>query len=230
MISLPWLTEDPAAFPPADSALSDPNGLLAAGGDLQPERRIYAYQKGIFPWFEEDQPILWWSPDPRMVLFPDRIHISRSLKKAMKKSDFSITTDKCFDKVIEACSQQRAYSTGTWLTADMKQAYNRLFEMGAAHSVEVWNENTLVGGLYGVAMGNVFFGESMFSFRDNASKMALVALCRQLSRLGYRLIDCQVSNPFLVSMGAEEISRDEFMIFLPENTDYGRNSAHWPLE
>mgnify|MGYP005659992721 CR=1 FL=1 len=230
MSSLPWLNESDFEFPDPASALKEPNGLLAAGGSLDPERLLDAYSKGIFPWFEEGQPILWWTPDPRMVLFTEELHISRSLAKAIKKSSLKVPSAKAFSTVVHNCAGTRPYSTDTWITPDMEKAYCTLHEMGAAHSIEVWEHNTLVGGLYGLAIGEVFFGESMFSYRDNASKIAFSFLVEKLAVLGYRLVDCQVSSPFLASFGAREIPREEFMNWLPESTDYGRNSSHWPLQ
>ena len=230
MSSLPWLKDSDFVFPEADSALQEPNGLLAAGGSLAPERLIEAYSKGIFPWFEEDQPILWWTPDPRMVLFPEELHISRSLSRAMKKSTLELTSDQAFDKVMLACAGRRPYSSGTWITNEMIDAYCALHTMGVAHSIEAWDEGTLVGGLYGLAIGEVFFGESMFSHQDNASKIAFASTVQKLGRLGYQLIDCQVSSEFLASFGAREVPRKDFIIMLPQSADYGRNKAHWPLQ
>lgn len=226
---LPWLDSPQASFPDIDLALSDPNGLLAAGGDLSPQRLLQAYSSGIFPWFEEGQPVLWWSPDPRMVLFPEDLRISRSLLKALKKHPYRVTMDKAFPDVIACCAQPRGGSPGTWITDAMQAAYTQLFDSGHAHSVEVWREDTLVGGLYGVALGQLFFGESMFSFETNASKIAFVNLVKQLQQWNYKLIDCQVSSEHLESLGAIEISRDEFrrqlQVLLPEP---GKN-APWNL-
>ena len=198
------------AFPDTGSALSEPNGLLAIGGCLSPQRLLQAYRRGIFPWFNPGEPILWWSPDPRLVLFPGREKISRSLKKRLKRNEYSVTYDRCFEAVIKACAQPRAQSPGTWITSDMLSAYYRLHEQGAAHSVEVWYQEQLVGGLYGVAVGQVFFGESMFHRRTDASKVAFMVLARDLRQWGYQLIDCQVRSDHLVSLGAEEISRSDF--------------------
>ncbi len=230
MSTLPWLNDSDFFFPDAESALEEPNGLLAAGGNLAPERLIEAYSKGVFPWFEEDQPILWWTPDPRMVLFPEELHISRSLSRAMKKSTLELTSDQAFDKVMQACAGRRPYSSGTWITNEMIDAYCALHTMGVAHSIEAWDEGKLVGGLYGLAIGEVFFGESMFSLQDNASKIAFASTVQKLRSLGYRLIDCQVSSPFLASFGAREIPRREFITMLPHSADYGRNKGHWPLQ
>lgn len=230
MSSLPWLNDDNFSFPDPSSALKEPNGLLAAGGSLTPQHLLDAYSKGIFPWFEEDQPILWWTPDPRMVLYPAELHISKSLAKAIKQSDLRISSDEAFAQVIRACAGKRPYSEGTWITAEMIDAYCTLHDLGAAHSIEAWNGEELVGGLYGLAIGNVFFGESMFSHQSNASKIAFATAVQQMEKLGYTIIDCQVSNPFLESFGAREIKREDFMKQLPKSEDYGRNKTHWPLQ
>ena len=230
MSALPWLHDEDFEFPDPATALIEPNGLLAAGGSLAPERLIEAYTRGIFPWFEPGHPILWWSPDPRMVLFPTELHVSRSLARFRRRSSIRITTDSAFQDVITACAGRRRHSTGTWITQDMIGAYCTLHEMGVAHSVEAWQNDTLVGGLYGLAIGDVFFGESMFSHADNASKLAFTWLVPNLAALNYRLLDCQVSSPFLASLGAREIPRSEFLKLLPLGTDYGRNQAHWPLQ
>ena len=207
---LHWLDSPDSSFPDIGLAQTDPNGLLAAGGDLSPQRLIEAYSRGIFPWFEEGQPVLWWSPDPRMVMLPQDLHVSKSLKKTLNKSYYTVTFDEAFAEVIGCCSQPRGDSPGTWITAEMQIAYTQLFKAGQAHSVEVWRDGELIGGLYGVALGQLFFGESMFSFESNASKIALVNLVKQLHRWNYKLIDCQVSSEHLESLGAIEISREEF--------------------
>jgi leucyl/phenylalanyl-tRNA---protein transferase len=199
--------------------VSDANieGLLAVGGDLSLERLILAYQSGIFPWFNEDSPILWWSPNPRMVLFPRRIKISKSMRKVLKSSQFTLTKNTCFDKVIEQCSLvKRQGQSGTWITTEMKNAYKQLHKLGLAKSYEVWKEGQLVGGLYGMDLGHVFCGESMFSTTSNASKFAFIKLAEELNQKGYRLIDCQLYTEHLESLGAEEIPRVEFMEFLNE--------------
>jgi leucyl/phenylalanyl-tRNA---protein transferase len=207
---IPWLdTRDP--FPPVERALRDPNGLLAAGGDLSPERLVEAYRHGIFPWFGEDDPLLWWSPDPRMVLFLRELHVSRSLRRTMKSGQFSVTLDRAFRRVMEGCAEPRADAAGTWITDDMVAAYDELADRGLAHSVEAWSDGRLVGGLYGVAIGRMFYGESMFSRQTDASKVALVALTRQLERWGFEMIDCQMSTGHLASLGAREVSRAEFL-------------------
>lgn len=226
---LPWLSDNDCIFPPVSMALQEPDGLLAAGGDLSVERLTAAYQQGIFPWYEEDQPILWWSPNPRMVLLPDQIHISKSLKKLLKNNPFTVTFNQHFSAVIEACSMPRNYTDQTWITEEMQDAYTELHAHQLAHSVEVWKGEKLVGGLYGVAIGQVFFGESMFSTVSNASKVALSSLCLAAKSRGYQLIDCQVSNPHLKSMGAEEIARERFIEYLKDYTTREPLSPHWQL-
>lgn len=203
-------TESHTSFPPVENALREPNGLLAVGGDLSPERLLEAYSKGIFPWFNADEPILWWSPNPRMVLFPDEIKISRSLRKTLKKNHYQIRTDGSFTQVMHACASPRKGQAGTWIHPEMIAAYTALHDMGLAHCVETWMDDELVGGLYGVALGQVFFGESMFSCVPDASKIALVHLAKQLQRWEFGLIDCQVKTGHLTSLGAREISRCEF--------------------
>ncbi len=206
------LDEEPGApFPDVALAEREPNGLLAVGGDLSAQRLINAYLQGIFPWFSEDEPILWWSPDPRTVLFPEQVKVSRSLRKTLKKGIFSVSFDRDFDAVIQACSQPRDRSPGTWLVPEMIAAYRRQHQLGLAHSVEVWQDDQLVGGLYGMALGGVFFGESMFSRVPDSSKIALVQLSRTLLDWGYKMIDCQVYTPHLASLGAREIPRQEFV-------------------
>jgi leucyl/phenylalanyl-tRNA--protein transferase len=210
---MPLFQLDPnqIAFPPAGLALEDPNGLLAVGGDLRPARLLEAYRNGIFPWFDETQPLLWWSPDPRSVLYPDQVHISRSLNKFLTRSPYAITCDNAFDAVIDGCAGPRKTQKGTWITSDMRKAYIRLHELGHAHSIEVWEQSTLVGGLYGIGIGRVFFGESMFSDSINASKVALITLAETLARHQFHFIDCQVHNPHLESMGAVTIARERFL-------------------
>jgi leucyl/phenylalanyl-tRNA--protein transferase len=211
---LPWLAGSAATFPPVETALTEPNGLLAAGGDLSPAWLVAAYRRGIFPWFSDDQPILWWSPDPRMVLFPEELRVRRSLAKRMRNGGFRITADKVFTSVIEACAAPRHRQPETWITTEMKDAYRSLHQLGLAHSVETWSGERLVGGLYGVALGPVFFGESMFSLEPDASKVALVAMCRAMHAGGGRLIDCQMHTPHLASLGARDIARCEFIGYL----------------
>jgi leucyl/phenylalanyl-tRNA---protein transferase len=220
LLSMPLfqLDQDQFAFPPAQLALEDPNGLLAIGGDLRPERLLEAYRNGIFPWFDETQPLLWWSPDPRSVLYPNQIHLSRSLQKFMARNPYAISCDKDFAAVIDGCASPRKTQQGTWITSDMRCAYLRLHELGHAHSIEIREGSTLVGGLYGIAIGRAFFGESMFSNRINASKVALVTLAETLLRHGFHFIDCQVHNPHLESMGAVTIPRTRFLSELNEAT------------
>lgn len=197
------------SFPPAEQALTRPNGLLATGGDLRPERLLNAYRGGIFPWFDADRPILWWSPDSRLVLRLKDFRISRKMKSLARRRPYEITMNRAFAEVIRNCGAGR--TVGTWITPAMETAYCRLHELGHAHSVEVWNESRLIGGLYGVALGRMFYGESMFSLEDNASKLALERLVRQLLAWEFHLIDCQVSSDHLMSLGAVEIPRREFL-------------------
>lgn len=197
-------------FPPLYKALEEPNGLLALGGCLSTERLLNAYRNGIFPWYNPGEPILWWSPDPRLVLFPDRVNISRSLAKTLRKGLFTVTFDRAFDQVMACCAEPRQASLGTWITDEMMQAYQDLHHQGLAHSVETWFNGELAGGLYGVTIGQIFFGESMFHKRTDASKVAFVTLARQLKQWNYRLVDCQVQTQHLLSLGAEEIARTDF--------------------
>jgi leucyl/phenylalanyl-tRNA--protein transferase len=207
--------KDPQApFPEVSLAEREPDGLLAVGGDLSATRLINAYRRGIFPWFGDGDPILWWSPDPRTILVPDRLRVSRSLQKTLRRDRFGTTIDRDFDAVIKACAEPRDEGGETWLVPDMITAYRRLHGRGYAHSVEVWKDGALVGGLYGVAIGRVFFGESMFTRVSDASKVALVHLCRTLSDRGFRLIDCQVLTGHLVRMGAVQIARADFVRML----------------
>ena len=212
---------DKLEFPPAQSASSE--GIVAAGGDLSPERILLAYQKGIFPWFEDDALILWWSPDPRMVLFPSRLKISSSMRRILKKNIFRITCNQCFDEVIEQCAQiPRKGQSGTWITGEMMKSYKELHRRGYAISVEVWRDEELVGGLYGIDLGSVFCGESMFSKVNNASKAGFIWLVQKLEREQYRLIDCQVYTPHLASLGAENIPRDTFLDILQGKNKRGK--------
>ena len=207
---IPWLEpRDP--FPPVEQALEEPNGLLAAGDDLSMPRLLEAYSRGIFPWFNEEDPVLWWSPDPRMVLFTDRLHVSRSLRKTIRSGHLRVTCDAAFAAVMRACAEPRPGQDGTWITRGMVHAYEQLAAHGHAHSVEAWEGDALVGGLYGVGIGSMFFGESMFTRRADASKVALVALARQLGRWGLPLIDCQTSTAHLASLGACELPRADFV-------------------
>jgi leucyl/phenylalanyl-tRNA---protein transferase len=204
-------------FPPIEHALSEPDGLLALGGCLSVGRLVNAYRRGIFPWYNPGDPILWWSPDPRLVLFPEHLHISKSMSKLLKKSLYNVTFDKAFKKTMLASADLRGTSNGTWISQEMVDAYFQLHKMGLAHSIEVWDNEVLVGGLYGVAIGRVFFGESMFHARDNASKIAFIQLVNWLKEWKYQIIDCQVKTDHLLSLGAEEISRSQFQAILKEN-------------
>ena len=235
--ALHWIhASEPAdAFPDIDFALREPNGLLAAGGDLSQERLLYAYRHGIFPWFDDGQPILWWSPDPRCVLVPRNFHASRRLKRHLRKRPFQVSFNRCFDDVVAACAMPRPGQPGTWITGEMAIAYGRLHADAWAHSVEVWQGERLVGGLYGVAIGRVFFGESMFSRHADASKAALLHLCRTLSKQDFLLLDCQVVSRHLQSLGATLLSRSDFRGILaagcPENVKWeGAPSTRLPLE
>lgn len=208
-----FFLNDRLEFPPVSNA--NPEGLLAVGGDLSPERLLLAYQNGIFPWFNEDALILWWSPDPRMVLFPDKLKVSKSMRKIIASNQFELTKNRCFDKVIEHCSVlERKGQEGTWITPKMKEAYLSLHEKGFAKSYEVWQNNNLVGGLYGIDLGHVFCGESMFSLVSNASKFAFIHMVNELRNESYKLIDCQVYTKHLESLGAQEMARDKFMQIL----------------
>jgi leucyl/phenylalanyl-tRNA---protein transferase len=223
---LTWLKRDNFSFPPLETALREPNGLLAAGGDLQPERLLAAYRHGCFPWYQEGQPLLWWSPDPRTVLFPNELHVSRSLRKRMRHGDYQVTFDKAFTEVIQGCAGPRSYADGTWITTPMQDAYIRLHEMGVAHSVEVWQQGQLVGGLYGLAMGELFFGESMFSRATDASKVGFVTLVERLREWGFALIDCQMPTRHLESFGARSIPRAAFAEALAMHLDRP-SAADW---
>lgn len=221
-------------FPNVELALTEPDGLLAVGGDLSVERLISAYQLGIFPWYSEGQPILWWSPDPRMILEPNEIKVSRSLAKKIRQKSFSVTFDQQFQNVIFECSKPRLekgeIQKDTWILDEMIEAYIQLHEAGYAHSVECWQENKLVGGLYGVAIGNVFFGESMFSRASDASKVAFVALAKQLQLWDFKLIDCQVYTSHLESLGAKMIPRKEFIHLLNLHATPSHSNINWQLE
>jgi leucyl/phenylalanyl-tRNA---protein transferase len=217
-------------FPPVD--WSTPEGLLAVGGDLRPERLLEAYRHGIFPWYSDDQPILWWSPDPRTVLFPEKLHVSRSLKRSLRSGLFSITLDRYFRGVMQQCAGPRPQypDGGTWITAEMLEAYERLHKLGYAHSVEIWQEGRLVGGVYGVALGGAFFAESMFTRTSDASKVALVSLVRQLHLWGFQIIDCQQSSPHVMRFGAEEIPRRNFLDHLTTALALPDRQGHWQFD
>jgi leucyl/phenylalanyl-tRNA--protein transferase len=204
-------------FPPIAAALAEPNGLLAAGGDLSPDRLLVAYRNGIFPWYSEGQPILWWCPDPRMVLYVDELRVSRSLRKRVRRGDFEVRIDYGFRDVIEACAQTpREGQRGTWITSDIVRAYCELHRRGYAHSIESWRDGVLVGGLYGVALGQVFFGESMFARETDASKVALVHLVEKLRRIGVSVVDCQQETGHLAALGARPIPRERFAAHLAQ--------------
>ena len=207
-------------FPPVENANTE--GLLAFGGDLSPERLLLAYQSGIFPWFNKDNLIMWWSPDPRMVLFPEKVRISKSMRQVFNSERFRLTKNHCFAEVIDQCATvKRLGQSGTWITESMKKAYLRLHQEGLAQSYEVWEEDRLVGGLYGIDLGHVFCGESMFSTVSNASKFAFIKLAQQLHGKNYRLIDCQLYTDHLASLGAEELSRRTFLKMLQRNNERG---------
>ena len=217
-------------FPPVD--LSNPEGLLAVGGDLRPERLLEAYRHGIFPWYDEDQPILWWSPDPRTVLFPDKLHISHSLKRSLRPGIFNVTLDTCFRDVMQHCAGPRPQypDGGTWITTEMLDAYTTLHEQGYAHSVETWQEGELVGGLYGMALGGAFFAESMFTRVPDASKVALVSLVYQLQAWEFRIIDCQQASPHVMRFGAEEIPRRDFLDHLNTALSLPSRRRRWQFD
>jgi leucyl/phenylalanyl-tRNA--protein transferase len=210
--------------------MRDPNGLLAAGGDLSPRRLLDAYARGIFPWFGEDDPVLWWSPDPRMVLWLPRLHISRSLRRTIRSGRYTVTLDAAFDRVMAGCAAPRGDGDGTWITREMREAYQGLAQMGYAHSVETWSGGQLVGGLYGVAIGRMFFGESMFSWSPDASKVAMAYLVGQLGRWGFEVIDCQMATSHLAALGADEIPRAEFLAHVDRLTRLPAVTPPWVLE
>ena len=223
---LAWL-EPGEPFPPVERALRNPNGLLAAGGDLSAARLLDAYRHGVFPWYSGSEPLLWWSPDPRMVLYCDELKVSRSLAKSARNKGFEIRIDTCFSKILECCSEPRKGEPGTWLGADMKAAYLGLHRAGYAHSFETWRGQDLVGGLYGVAIGRMFYGESMFSRATDASKVALVALVRHLRQKKFPLVDCQMHTPLLASLGAREIPRRRFLRELAALVNYAESPGKW---
>ncbi len=233
MTRIVWLDPlDPRQpFPACDKALIEPNGLLAAGGCLTPRRLIQAYSQGIFPWYDEDTPILWWSPTPRTILFPDHLKLSRSLRKTLRKHAFQMSLDQAFVTVIEHCGAPRRHSHDTWITADMRTAYTELHRLGFAHSVEAWSPSgELVGGLYGVALGRMFFGESMFSRVSDASKAALACLCAHLGRWRFIAIDCQLPTAHLHKLGAIDLPRKEFLKLLPACRQAAAVGSHWPYQ
>ncbi|GAB2188965.1 leucyl/phenylalanyl-tRNA--protein transferase [Sessilibacter sp. MAH2] len=221
MINIPWLDED-SPFPNTSKALRNPNGLLAAGGELSAEKVLEAYCRGIFPWFSEDEPVLWWSPDPRCVVFPKQVHESKSMKKLARKGDYHVSFNQNFDEVIYLCGETRRQFEGTWITDELREAYCALHRLGFGKSVEVWRDNKLVGGLYGLAINKVFYGESMFSLEPNTSKLGFITLAKRLAELDYQLIDCQVRSNHLLSLGATEIRRAEFESILNANHDFSQ--------
>lgn len=223
---IPWLTENDE-FPAVALALTEPNGLLAAGGDLAPERLLAAYRRGIFPWYSDDQPVLWWSPDPRMVLFPEEFRMPRSLAKRLRRRDYEIRVDTAFADVMRGCAMPRGDGAGTWITPEMMAAYCELHRRGHAHSVETWIGGELAGGLYGVAIGRVFYGESMFACVADASKMALAHLVHQLARRQFGLIDCQMNTAHLARFGAREIPRTAFSRILTDLVNYPSHADVW---
>lgn len=228
MSQLPWLDQT-LNFPSPNLALEEPDGLLAAGGDLSVERIVAAYRAGIFPWFSDDQPILWWSPNPRCVIKPDQAHISKSLRKHIRKSGLTLSFDTQFESVIHHCARLDS-DEGTWITPEMEEAYIQLHHEGIAHSVEVWDGDELIGGLYGLAIGRCFFGESMFSLKPNSSKVAFASLCKQLNSWNYAIIDCQVENPHLLSLGASTLDRNEFLTILSKNIDLPPTAHVWKFD
>jgi len=225
-----WLSssDSPDAFPDVENALTEPDGLLAAGGDLSTIRLLAAYRSGIFPWYDDGQPILWWSPDPRCVLRVDDLHVSRRLKQQVRNSTAELRFNHAFADVIRACAGQRKSQQGTWITEDMITAYERLHADGWAHSIEVWDGDVLSGGIYGLSIGRVFFGESMFSARANASKIALLGLTQQMRANGLEIIDCQVVSQHLMTLGATVIARAEFTRILDRACDPPRRNVKWP--
>jgi leucyl/phenylalanyl-tRNA--protein transferase len=223
-------TSPESPFPDPGLAESEPDGLLAVGGDLHPRRLLQAYAQGIFPWYGEDQPILWWSPDPRTILYPGRIHVSRSLRRQLRRGGLTLRIDNAFDEVVRGCAEPRGDRQGTWLLPEMRDAYRLLHEMGMGHSIELWDGNELVGGLYGVALGKAFFGESMFSRTPGASKIVMVYLCERMQAFEYRFLDCQVFNPHLASMGAEEMPRERFLRELESAVTRTEDPAMWRVD
>ncbi len=229
MTTIRWLSpqDSPDSLPAPETALHEPNGLLAAGGSLSPDWLLASYARGIFPWFEEGQPILWWSPDPRAVLLPRELHVSRSLTRTLRRGSITVTCDQAFDAVISACAAPRRYTNQTWITADMRSAYTHLHALGYAHSFESWIDGELVAGLYGIAIGRVFFGESMFTKVTDASKVAFVQCTRFLDARGCELIDCQLPSQHLASLGARNIPRDEFLARLDSLTADADQPGSW---
>ena len=225
---VPWLSAE-SAFPPLVTALTEPNGLLAAGGDLSPQRLLAAYRQGIFPWYSVGEPILWWSPDPRMVLIPDELKISLSLAKTLRNASYEVRLDTAFAYVVRACAKKpRRGQSGTWITDEIQAAYCEMHGRGHAHSVETWIDGSLAGGLYGIAIGHAFYGESMFSDVRDASKIALAHLCAHLKQRGFGIIDCQMETTHLASLGARPIPRRDFADRLAELCPSGEAPGRWP--
>lgn len=225
-----WLSPDepPDAFPDTECALNEPDGLLAAGGDLSSERLLAAYSRGIFPWYDEGQPILWWSPDPRCILRPAKFHVAKRLRQSGRASSIRLSFNRAFGRVIRACAAKRKSQPGTWITADMVAAYEILHTDGWAHSAEVWDSDRLIGGIYGLAIGKVFFGESMFSQETNASKFAMLGLCHELLENNFALLDCQVVSQHLLTLGAETMPRAEFAGVLRKSCRPMTRFEQWP--
>ncbi|NIP15602.1 MAG: leucyl/phenylalanyl-tRNA--protein transferase [Pseudomonadales bacterium] len=225
------LSTHQVGFPPAESALAEPNGLLAVGGELTPRWLLAAYARGIFPWFDDDaSPVLWWSPDPRAVLIPEELRVTRSLAKRIRNAGFVLTMDRAFADVVAACAEPRSADTGTWITPEMAHAYGELHTMGFAHSVEVWLDGKLVGGLYGVSLGRMFFGESMFARERDASKVALYYLTMNVRDSNFTLIDCQIMNEHLRSLGVREMPRAEFLDLVRRNENEPTRRGSWACE
>jgi leucyl/phenylalanyl-tRNA--protein transferase len=225
---IPWLTKG-APFPAVERALRYPNGLLAAGGDLSAERLLEAYRRGIFPWYSEGEPILWWSPDPRMVLHTAELKISRSLCKSIRNRGYEVRVDTAFAEVLAGCSGARRGQPGTWLLPEMRAAYLRLHQLGYAHCFETWQDDVLVGGLYGMAIGRMFYGESMFARATDASKVALAALADELAARGFPMIDCQMNTAHLASLGAREILRADFLRAVSALVNYAEPPGRWEI-
>lgn len=225
-----WLAPDDPhdSFPAVTSALSEPDGLLAAGGDLSPDRLLFAYRQGIFPWYEEGQPLLWWSPDPRCIFLPGDFHLARRMQREFRKTDAQIRVNTAFTEVVRACAGPRRSEQGTWITPDMLTAYEHLHQLGWAHSVEVWRSDKLCGGLYGLAIGKAFFGESMFSKNSNASKMALLYLAERLQVGDFEILDCQVRSAHLIGLGARVLPRSDFMDLLQHACERPDSCSDWP--
>ena len=232
LLPIPWLAPDDETTPLPDpeTALAEPNGLLAIGGSLSPGRLEAAYRAGVFPWFSPGEPILWWSPDPRAIISPSGFHISRSLRRALRRDDYRVSLDTAFDAVVAACAEPRADQLGTWITTDMQAAYSRLHVAGLAHSIEVWRRGALIGGLYGVSLGAAFFGESMFSRAPNGSKIAMAWLMRQIHAWGFHFLDCQMPTAHLLRMGAEQIPRKRFLLALAASQRQPTRTSPWQLE